>query len=111
MVTNGVCHYDWSGMESIQYALLEAPWHLCYKQNDINKVIESWMNLLLETTGSYILHYPFMISTFTLKRDLLHQQTKTSLNDTNLKQQYIIVTNRVVTEIGKTNLNIKINET
>ncbi len=36
-----------------------------------------------------------------LERDRLHQQTKSSLNDTNLKQQYRTVRNRVVTEIEK----------
>ncbi len=36
-----------------------------------------------------------------LESDWIHQQTKSSLNDNNLKQQYRTVRNRVVTEIEK----------
>ncbi len=100
-------------MERFQYALLEAPWHSCHQQNDFDSVIESWMNLFLQTAESYISHYPttirpydkeFMNSTIRhlmLERDQLHQQTKSSLNNNNLKEHYRTVRNRVVTEIEK----------
>ncbi len=100
-------------MERFQYALLEAPWHSCYQLNDSDSVIESWMNLFRQTAESYIAHYPttiwphdkeFVNSTIQhlmLERDRLHKQTKSSLNDNNLKEQYKRVRNRVVTEIEK----------
>ncbi len=36
-----VWDYDRGEMEKLQYALLEAPWHSCYQQNDFDSVIES----------------------------------------------------------------------
>ncbi len=82
-------------------------------QNDFDCVIESWLNLFLQTAESYIPHYPttirthdkeFMNSTIQhlmLERDQLHQQTKSSLNNNSLKEQYRTVRNRIVTEIEK----------
>ncbi len=108
-----VWNYDWCEMKRFRYALLEAPWLSYYQQNDFDSVIESWMNLFLQTAESYIPRYPttirphdneFMNSTIRhlmLERDRLHKQTKSSLNDNNLKEQYRTVRNRIVTEIEK----------
>jgi hypothetical protein len=108
-----VWNYKQGDILKFQYSLLNAPWQLCFSHNNHEDVFNSWLNLFITTAEASIPHYSttirprdkdFMNSTIRqlmLKRDRLHNQLKSNLNDITLEQNYKNLRNRVVTEICK----------
>lgn len=104
-----VWNYKRGDFDKFQQGLLNAPWHMCYNNDSLDDTVTSWSQLFINTAERTIPHYcatirprdkEFMnghIRRTMRERDRIHKQIKAHPADENLKQQFKVLRNKVVT--------------